>query len=288
MVFSVYDVLQADLADVSRFEKDNEGVTFLLNVVDTLSKRGWSVPLKNKKPETVLKALEPIIKETEPNALYSDRGTEFKNALVGDMLKKYDVAQLFAYSDTKAPCAEVFNRTLKQRMAKIFDTRRNGFRYLDVLPAIVENYNHTKHSTIKMSPMEAVKPENLEVLIFNYYNAPRKEVKDDDDLEIGSHVRLQLKKEVFDKQINQNSFTREVFIVISKNNTVPTTYNLVDLMGEPVEGSFYRQELQKTDNKDDFFEVEKVLEKRGNKGLVKWLGYPEKFNSWIDLDDVRR
>jgi len=173
-------------------------------------------------------------------------------------------------------------------MAKIFDTRRNGFHYLDVLFAIVENYNHTKHSTIKMSPMEAIKPEKLDALLSNYYNAPRKEIRDNEDLDIGQHVRLQLKMEVFDKQINQNSFTREVFIVFSRNDTVPTTYHLVDLMGEPVEGSFYRQELQKTNIQDDFFEVEKVLEKRGNKGLVKWLGYPEKFNSWVDLDDVRR
>jgi len=137
-----------------------------------------------------------------------------------------------------------------------------------------------------MSPHEAIKPENLDALMFNYFSAPRKEVKDDENFDIGQHVRLQLKKEVFDKQINQNSFTREVFIAISRNETVPTTYNLVDLMGEPVEGSFYRQELQKTNIQDDFFEVEKVIEKRGSKGLVKWLGYPEKFNSWVDLDDV--
>lgn len=55
-------------------------------------------------------------------------------------------------------------------------------------------------------------------------------------------------------------------------------------MGEEIEGSFYEQELQKTDQ--EIFRIDKVL-KRDNKkklALVRWSGYPEKFNSWISID----
>ena len=58
-------------------------------------------------------------------------------------------------------------------------------------------------------------------------------------------------------------------------------------MGEEVKGSFYEQELQKV--KQETFRIEKVL-KRDNKkklALVKWLGYPDKFNSWLPLSDLK-
>ena len=62
-------------------------------------------------------------------------------------------------------------------------------------------------------------------------------------------------------------------------NTKPITYKIVDFIEEEVKGSFYEKELQKA--KQETFRIEKVL-KRDNKKklvLVKWIGYPDKFNS---------
>jgi Chromo (CHRromatin Organisation MOdifier) domain len=47
---------------------------------------------------------------------------------------------------------------------------------------------------------------------------------------------------------------------------------------------FYEQELQKTTQ--EIFRIEKVIRKRGKKFLVKWFGYPESFNYWIDASDI--
>ena len=58
------------------------------------------------------------------------------------------------------------------------------------------------------------------------------------------------------------------------------TYKITDYNGEEIQGSFHEQELQKTSQ--DTFRIEKVLKRQGDKSLVKWMGYPMSFNSWID------
>ena len=60
--------------------------------------------------------------------------------------------------------------------------------------------------------------------------------------------------------------------------TIPITYKIIDLNGEEI--AFYEQELQKTTQ--DTFQMEKVLRRHGNQSLVKWMGYPKSFSSWIN------
>ena len=62
--------------------------------------------------------------------------------------------------------------------------------------------------------------------------------------------------------------------------TVPWTYVINDLNDEQIIGTFYKKELQKTNQKE--FRIEKVIKKKGNKLYVKWKGYDSSFNSWID------
>ena len=69
-------------------------------------------------------------------------------------------------------------------------------------------------------------------------------------------------------------------------------YHLCDLDGEDIKGTFYEAELQLVDYlAQGSFEIEKVIEKRGcgkkEEVLVKWKGWPEKFNSWILTSDLQ-
>ena len=66
--------------------------------------------------------------------------------------------------------------------------------------------------------------------------------------------------------------------------TSPVTYKITDYYGEEIQGSFYEQELQK--KKQNIFRIEKIIRKQGNKSLVKWLGYNDSFNSWVDNKTV--
>ena len=80
------------------------------------------------------------------------------------------------------------------------------------------------------------------------------------------------------------NWSEETFIIKKTKNTVPYTYVLNDLTGEEIIGTFYENELQKTNQKK--FRIEKVLKKKGDKSYVKWKGYDNSFNSWIDKKDI--
>ena len=54
--------------------------------------------------------------------------------------------------------------------------------------------------------------------------------------------------------------------------------------GEKIAGSFYEKELQKTSHEK--FRIEKVLKRKGDKLYVKWEGYDNSFNSWINKKDL--
>ena len=67
-------------------------------------------------------------------------------------------------------------------------------------------------------------------------------------------------------------------------NTVPWAYFINDLNGEEIIGTFFEKELQKTNQKES--RIEKVIKRKGDKLNVKWKGYDNLFNSWIDKKDL--
>ena len=78
------------------------------------------------------------------------------------------------------------------------------------------------------------------------------------------------------------NWSEEVF-VISKI-TVPWTYVNNDLNSEEIIGTIYEKELQKTNQEE--FRIKKVIQRKGDKLYVKWKGYNNLFNSWIDKKDL--
>ena len=76
---------------------------------------------------------------------------------------------------------------------------------------------------------------------------------------------------------------RTDFTITKINHTSPVTYKIADLNGEEIDGTFHEPELQKTTQQ--LFRIEKVIEKGKNKSLVKWKGYSDDFNSWVDNKD---
>ena len=103
---------------------------------------------------------------------------------------------------------------------------------------------------------------------------------------IGDKVRIsKYKKRMFDKGYTPN-WTEEVLIVDKVIPTKPVAYKIIDLLGEEIEGSFYEKELQKA--KQQTFRIEKVVRRdnKKKKAFVKWKGYSDKFNSWINFKDL--
>ena len=147
--------------------------------------------------------------------------------------------------------------------------------YFDVLDDIVRKYNNTVHSSIKMKPKDVTNDSFVEY--------DQESNKKDPKFIIGDNVRISKYKNVFSKSYTPNG-SEEVFVVNKIKNTIPWTYLINDLNSEKIMGTFYEKELQKTDQKE--FRIEKVIKKKGDKLSVKWKGYDNSFNSWVDKKDL--
>ena len=149
------------------------------------------------------------------------------------------------YNEGKSVVAERFIRTLKNKLYKHMTATGENV-YYDVLDDIVNEYNNTKHSTIKMKPKDigynTTKSSSLERNKRVYIDEHNEK---DSRFNVGDRVRISKCKNIFAKGYTPNS-SREIFIVNKINDTVPYTYNLKDLNGEEIIGSFYDRELQKT------------------------------------------
>ena len=173
------------------------------------------------------------------------------------------------HNEEKSVVAERFIRTLKNKIYKHMRAISKNV-YDDVLDDIIDKYNNIYDSTIKMKPID-VKSHS-----FTGYNEESNE--EDPKFKAGDHVRISKFKDIFAKGYKPN-WSEEVFIVKKIKITAPWTYEINDLHGEEIIGSFYEKELQKTNQKE--FGIEKVIKKKADKLYVKWKGYDNSFNSWI-------
>ena len=259
------------------FKEYNDGYTFLLLVIDIFSKYGWIVPLKNKQKETVANELKNIFEERKPEKLWTDKGREFYNDKVKDLIEIYSTE-----NEEKSSIVERWIRTMKEKIRKYL-TDNNTYTYIDVLPELVEDYNNTVHSSIKMTPIEASKKKNELTVWRNLYPDRHKIHNLTPKFSVGDEVRISKKKKTFEKGYTTR-WTEQIFTIKEIQNTNPITYKLEDLQGEEIKGTFYEPELQKTEQQ--VFRIEKIIKEEKGKSLVKWKGYSDKFNSWVDNKDL--
>jgi len=281
MSMGVDDLWQADLVDLSSLARQNDGHKFILTVIDVFGKFAWVRPLKNKSGASLREAFASIIVDRKPNFLQSDKGREFLNTAFQSLLSENGIKFYTSQNDDiKCAVVERFNRTLKSRMFRYF-TYKTTNRYVDVLQQLVDAYNNSYHRTIKTSPAGVTIHNEKEVRKRIY---PPKNLPIKWRFVVGDKVRLLQSKHIFRKGYTPG-WTIEIFNVKSCIPTDPPTYEIEDYGGEKIVGKFYAEELQRVIKKDDaLYTVERVIKTRRRGGvlehLVKWVGYPEKFNSW--------
>ena len=275
---------------MSSLKKENKNYKYLLTCIDVFSKFAWIESLKDKNGKSLKEAFARILKKAQrkPRALQTDKGSEFTNKLLQRWLSSRNTHFFTTHNEeTKASIVERFNRTIKTRMWRYFTSKKTK-KYIDVLKDLVHSYNHSYHRSIKRTPASVGYENQEKVWLTLYADSSRIEAP---KLSVGDYVRISKTRGNFQKGYFPN-WSEELFIITEALQGKPPYYKLKDLDGENIAGTFYSQELQKVIKDNDVYKVENVLSSRKKAGkkqfLIKWLGYPEKFNSWIDAENIVR
>lgn len=280
------ETFQADLVEMIPYAKQNRNFKYILTVIDNFSKFAWAFPIKAKTGLEVTKAMERILKSgSVPKNLHTDMGKEFFNSHFKKLTDLYKINHYTTYSTKKAAIVERFNRTLKNKMWKMFSFE-GSYKWINSLQKLVDEYNNTVHRTIKMKPIDvdaACEGRLLRTVYANEIVKGRRRPRRP-KFKVGSHVRISKYKSVFDKGYTPN-WTTEIFKVRKVQYTDPYTYLLEDEKGDDIEGGFYEHEIQSVKHPDAFL-VEKFIRKKGDNVYVKWLGFDQTHNSWIKKKDV--
>lgn len=279
----ISDLFQADLVEMGAYARENQGMKYILTMINCFTKFAFAVPLKSKSGVDVAHALEPILKKHPMKHLQTDQGKEFFNRHVNAVVKKYKVNLYSTYSDLKASIVERFNRTLKERMWKMF-TARGSHEWVSLLPGLLKRYNNTVHSTIKMKPKDVRQKHVKDILTLLNNKGRTKDVSKQAKFKVSDTVRISRYKRIFTKGYLPN-WTNEVFKIYAIKPTKPLTYILEDHNGEILKGGFYQEELSKS-NTGDVYLIDKVLKRRGDKVLVRWLNFDKKADSWIKASEI--
>ena len=102
---------------------------------------------------------------------------------------------------------------------------------------------------------------------------------------IRDHIRISRDKGVFAKGYVQ-SWSEEHFVIESRLLRTPNVYVLRDLSGKTLQGVFYEEQLQRA-KAPDVFPIFLSVENSGKRALVEWRSWPQKFNSWIPLSNMK-
>ena len=175
-------------------------------------------------------------------------------------LQDNDIVMYSTNNEGKFVVAERFIRMLKSKIYKSMTSISKNL-YIDKLDDIVDEYNNTYHTTIKMKP--------IDVKDNTYINSDKETNDKDPKFKVGDRVRISKNKNIFAKGYTPN-WSEEIFVIKKCKNIVAWTYVIKDLNSEEIIGTFYEKELQKT-NQEELI-IEKVIKKKGDEMYAKWKG----------------
>ena len=274
-----------DLITMIKYSKQNNNYKYILTVIDFFSKFSWCYPLKNKNSNEIINSFKDIFKKSKrkPNFIQSDEGSEFTNKIVQKFFKDNNIKWYHTFNrDIKCSICERYNRTILNKIYKNF-TLNNNTIWIKDLNKLVKEYNNSYHRTIKMKPIDASKKSIEDIVRKNYnFEITNKKPK----FSIGDKVRISLLKNTFEKGYTSN-WSEQIYVIDDIKTSNVHYYYLKDLNGNEIDGTFYQEELSKSNMKeDDLYIIEKIIKKLGNKYLVKWRGYDDSFNSYVNINDI--
>lgn len=292
--------VQADLIDVSKIQSKNDGIKFLLVLIDIFTKKLWVYPLKNKSGPSTQRALREWAESLRvlPKHLVTDRGLEFRNAAVQTLLREKGIDWYPLGGSFKASIAERVNKTLQVLIFKYL-THVEGVRYIDVLPQLVRTYNRRPHRTLKGATpnyADLVRNEKkIQAIHHARYEKVAQKRKTHLPFKVGDLVRIKTEAKTVSssRRAYAEQFQGEFFRIMRINRTMPIAmYHLRSLdTGDLIEGGFYANELQR--QRGDVYKIERVFPGvRRRNGVrevkVRWKYFGPQHDEWIREDSIVR
>lgn len=235
-------IIQADLIDYS--SQPYRNYHYILTVIDIFSRKAWAYPLKDKEQPTVAAKLLPLLQRIKPSVIQTDQGKEFK-INYGESIKHITGK---AYVPQQQSGIERWNGSLKRLLRKYmhaYDTRN----WPDGIEDIVDSYNDTKHSTIKMTPNQLYNaPEDVQEAVAKKLKIKLKLRYGGEELRlpVGQLVRIREPKKGLGKQTNL--WSKEVYkvdkVIEAKNELGRIRYKLKDEDGDELHNTYNITELQ--------------------------------------------
>ena len=247
-VYHIDDIWSLDILDLKDYgPENNRGYRYVLVTIDNFSKFGWTVPLKNKKAQTIKDSFENILTNSKrkPTLIETDRGKEFYNNTFQDFLNKNDIKLYSRNTSVGAVFAERFNRTIRDLLKKIVFEQGDG-NWIDVLQTITKQYNNKTHSSTKLTPTQASLKKN-EGFVYKNLLDKRKKVKP--KFQINDLVRTADLKKTFSKGDTTNWSYKMYKITEINNDTIPS-YKIDNLKERYNESLLKKTELTLKQNKD--------------------------------------
>jgi len=260
---------EMDLIDMSALSKMNNGITFVLNIIDVHSKFLWSRPLKNKSAESVAYELQNIyLNEGGPKIISSDNGPEFINEKMAELCLRFNIEQRKTreYYPQANGQVERVNKTLKD-MIYAYLAQYDTKNYIAQLQFLVFNYNSAKHSTTKYTPFQLHRHRDVKFSILNQIayenikkngekmvqNNLKKQEEQETQLEEGDNIRVSSlalkdvrKKGILHKKRAIRNWSKDIYQVIEINTEHDIEKYKINIH-EYEDRWFYRYELQYVD-----------------------------------------
>lgn len=306
-----YGVLfQADLAEMPPLKKAGHNYKYFLLCIDAFSRKIWAEPLETKRASVVAAAFERIFTQANvvPERLETDQGGEFTGSK--KFFQEKHIYWRVKYGIHKAALAERGIGIIKRRLYRLLRTKVTN-DWVEYLPGIVRHYNATpKYSIGNVRPVDITSPEDdpkIDAALKRegrLYKPPSREQmlanqrayeKDEKKLQVGQYVYVDFKEHPFFSKAYDLK-RKQIYKIYQIRNLVnPPLYYVEDLQGVKEPASFYAEQLRPTRKPEDtdLWDVEKVLSSRKRKDgktelLIRWLGYPAKFDSWIPEEQLHK
>ena len=247
-VYFIDDIWSLDILDLKDYGPENKkNYRYVLVVIDTFSKYGWTVPLKNKNAQNIKDSFENILisSKRKPNLIESDRGKEVYNNISQDFLSKNNIELYSRNTSLGAVFAERFNKTIRDLLKKIVFEQGDA-KWIDVLPIITKQYNNRIHTSTKLSPIEASLKKNEG---FVYKNLLDKRKKVNPKFQINDLVRTADLKKTFSKGDTTNWSYKLYKITEIINDTIPS-YKIDNIKERYNKSLLKKTDLTMKENKD--------------------------------------